>query len=336
MHYFFDYLLFLFKSLSLLAVVLLGFAGILALASKNKPKNRLKIIPLHEKYDELYLKLAKEVLSKKAFKAAVKKTEKAGKDLDSRPLCFVIPFTGDIRASTVDQLREAVTTVLSLATAKDKVIVLLESPGGVVNGYGLCAAQLARIRERNIPLTIIVDKVAASGGYLMAAVGNKILAAPFALIGSIGVLAQLPNFHRLLKHNHIDYEQLSAGEYKRTLTIFGENTHKGRAKMQEELEDIHTHFKDYIQHYRPQLDLAKVATGEYWLASQALELELVDGISTSDDYLMGLKDSHALFELRHEIPKTLIEKIVHGAHILVQDGLLLLRKKDTEPPLGML
>jgi serine protease SohB len=333
MHYFLDYLVFLLKSLSLLAVVLLGVAGILALASKNKPKSRLKIIPLHEKYNDLYLKLAKEVLSKKAFKNAVKKTEKADKDLDSRPYCFVIPFTGDIRASTVDQLREAVTTVLSLATPKDKVVILLESPGGVVNGYGLCAAQLARIRERNIPLTIIVDKVAASGGYLMAAVGNKILAAPFALVGSIGVLAQLPNFHRLLKHHHVDFEQLSAGEYKRTLTLFGENTHKGRDKMQQELEEIHTHFKEYIQHYRPQLDLAKVATGEYWLATQALQLELIDGISTSDDYLLALKDSHALFEIRHEMPKSLVEKIIHGAHILVLDGLMMLRKKDTEPPL---
>jgi serine protease SohB len=333
MPYFLDYLVFLLKSLSLLAVVLLGVAGILALASKNKPKNRLKIIPLHEKYNDLYLKLAKAVLSKKAFKSAVKKIEKSDKDLSSRPYCFVIPFTGDIRASTVDQLREAVTTVLSLAAPKDKVVILLESPGGVVNGYGLCAAQLARIRERNIPLTIIVDKVAASGGYLMAAVGTKILAAPFALIGSIGVVAQLPNFHRLLKHHHVDFEQLSAGEYKRTLTLFGENTHKGRDKMQQELEEIHTHFKDYIQHYRPQLDLAKVATGEYWLATQALELELIDGISTSDDYLLALKDSHALFEIRHEMPKTLVEKILHGAHILVQDSLMTLRKKDTEPPL---
>ncbi len=333
MHYFLEYLVFLFKSLSLLVVVLLGVAGIFSLASKNKPKNRLKIIPLHEKYNDLYLKLAKAVLSKKAFKSAAKKIEKSSKDLSARPYCFVIPFTGDIRASTVDQLREAVTAVLSLATAKDKVVILLESPGGVVNGYGLCAAQLARIRERSIPLTIIVDKVAASGGYLMAAVGNKILAAPFALIGSIGVLAQLPNFHRLLKHHHVDFEQLSAGEYKRTLTLFGENTHKGRDKMQEDLEEIHTHFKDYIQHYRPQLDLDKVATGEYWLATQALELQLVDGISTSDDYLLALKDSHALFEIRHEIPKTLVEKIIHGAHILVQDSLMMLRKKDTEPPL---
>lgn len=336
MHYFLDYFVFLFKCLSLLAIILLGFAGLLALASKNKPRNKLKIIPLHEKYDDLYLKLAKATLSKKAFKSAVKKTEKANKNIDSRPYCFVIPFTGDIRASTVDQLREAVTTVLTLATPKDKVVVLLESPGGIVNGYGLCAAQLARIRERNIPLTIIVDKVAASGGYLMAAVGNKILAAPFAIIGSIGVLAQLPNFHRLLKHHHVDFEQLSAGEYKRTLTLFGENTHKGREKMQQELEEIHTHFKDYIQQYRPQLDLAKVATGEYWLAKQALELALIDDISTSDDYLIALKDSHALFEIRHEMPRTLVDKIVHGAHALVFDGLMMLRKKDVESPVGLL
>lgn len=333
MPYFLDYIVFLLKSLSILAVILLGFAGILALAGKNRYKDKIKITPLHEKYNELHLKLAKQVLSKKLLKATIKRIEKPAKNSHKQPRCFVIPFTGDIRASTVHQLCEAVTMVLTLATPKDEVIITLESPGGVVNGYGLCAAQLARIRAHGIPLTIIVDKVAASGGYLMAAVGNKILAAPFSLVGSIGVLAQLPNFHRFLKHHHVDFEQLTAGEFKRTLTMFGENTRKGRDKMQQELEDINTHFKSYIQHYRPQLDLDKVATGEYWLGLQALDLGLIDGISTSDDYLLALKDSHTLFEIRHETPKPLIEKIIHGAQSLISDSLMTLRKKDTEPPL---
>lgn len=333
MPYFLDYIVFLLKALSILAVVLLGFAGIIALAGKNKHKDKIKITPLHEKYNELHLKLAKQVLSKKSFKTTVKNIEKSAKDKHQQPRCFVIPFMGDIRASTVAQLSEAVNMVLTLATPKDEIVVTLDSPGGVVNGYGLCAAQLARIRAQGIPLTIIVDKVAASGGYLMAALGNKILAAPFALVGSIGVLAQLPNFHRFLKHHNIDFEQLSAGEFKRTLTMFGENTHKGRDKMQQELEDIHSHFKSYIQHYRPQLDLAKVATGEYWLGLHALDLGLIDGISTSDDYLLSLKDSHALFEISHQRPKPLMEKVVQGAQNMIQECLMTLRKKDTEPPL---
>lgn len=333
MAYLLNYLLFLFKCLSILAVILVGFAGLLALSQKNKQKERLRILPLNEKYTELYLKLAKQILPNKEFKVAVKETKKANKELTSRPRCFVLPFNGDIRASHVKQLRESITAVLTLATPADEVIVTLESPGGAVNGYGLAAAQLARVRAQGIPLTVIVDKVAASGGYLMAAVANKILAAPFAIIGSIGVLAQLPNFHRFLKHHHIDFEQITAGEFKRTLSVFGENTKKGREKMQQELEEIHTHFKDYLQQYRPQLDLAQVATGEYWLGQQALALRLVDGISTSDDYLITLQGSHQLIEISHEIPKSWLEKMTQTASISIKEALLQWNKKSDDPTL---
>ncbi len=333
MHYFLDYLFFFLKGLSIVALLLLGFAGILALATKNKQKDKIKITSLHEKYHELQLKLAKQVSTKKTFKKILKKIEKSEKEKDRQPRCFVIPFNGDIRASTVEQLSQAITMVLSLATPKDEIVLNLESPGGAVNGYGLCAAQLARIRTQGIPLTVIVDKVAASGGYLMASVGNKILAAPFALIGSIGVIAQLPNFHRFLKHHHVDFEQVTAGEFKRTLTVFGENTDKGREKMQEDLEDIHRYFKDYVQQYRPQLDLAKVATGEYWLGLHALDLDLIDGISTSEDYLLSLKDSHALFEIRHQKPRAILDKILNGAENTLQNALMKLSQKSTEPPM---
>lgn len=332
MHYSLDYLFFLLKGVSIVALLLLGFAGIITLATKNKQKDKIKITSLHEKYHELQLKLAKKISTKTSFKKISKKIEKSEKEKDRQPRCFVIPFNGDIRASTVEQLSEAITMVLSLATPKDEIVLNLESPGGAVNGYGLCAAQLARIRTQGIPLTVVVDKVAASGGYLMASVGNKILAAPFALIGSIGVIAQLPNFHRFLKHHHVDFEQVTAGEFKRTLTVFGENTHKGREKMQEDLEDIHRYFKEYVQQYRPQLDLAKVATGEYWLGLHALDLNLIDGISTSEDYLLSLKDSHALFEIRHQKPRSFLDKILNGAENTLQNALLKLSQKNSEPP----
>jgi serine protease SohB len=200
---------------------------------------------------------------------------------------YVINFNGDMRASATENLRQEITAILSIADKdKDEVVVNLESPGGMVHGYGLAASQLARIRQHNLPLTICVDKVAASGGYMMACLANTIIAAPFAIIGSIGVVAQLPNFHRLLDKWDIDYEVLTAGEYKRTLTVFGENTDAGRQKFIADLEDTHTLFKEFVSDYRPSLDIEKVATGEHWYGKQALGLGLVDKLMTSDEYLL--------------------------------------------------
>ncbi|MGL4446495.1 MAG: protease SohB, partial [Shewanella sp.] len=195
--------------------------------------------------------------------------------------------------------------------------VNVESGGGMVHGYGLASSQLDRLRQANIPLTVCVDKVAASGGYMMACVANKIYAAPFAIVGSIGVVAQLPNFNRLLKKHEIDYEQHTAGDFKRTLTVFGENTDEGRQKFQQELEETHLLFKAFVSKYRPELDLAKVATGEHWYGQQALELGLIDAVSTSDDVLMALAGERAVYKLRYQIRKKLADKIAHGASLSV-------------------
>jgi serine protease SohB len=187
-----------------------------------------------------------------------------------------------------------------------------------VHAYGLAAAQLSRIREKKIPLTVTVDKVAASGGYLMACVANKILAAPFAIIGSIGVVVQMPNFHRLLKQKHVDFEQLTAGDYKRTLTMFGHNTEEGREKLQEEIEEIHHLFKDAIQANRPQIDIEKVSTGEHWLGTQAFSLRLVDKIETSDDYLVAKSEAANLYEISYETKKSLSQKLTAAANMAKQ------------------
>ena len=221
-----------------------------------------------------------------------------------------------MKASAVAALREEITTVLSVATTNDEVILRLESPGGVVHGYGLAAAQLMRIRARNIPLTITIDKVAASGGYMMACIANKILCSPFAIVGSIGVIVQLPNFHRLLKDKHIDFEQQTAGAFKRTLTVFGENTEEARDKLQHEIEDIHQLFKNLITDHRPQIDIQRIATGEHWLGQQALLLNLIDEIKTSDDYLFE-KSAHAqLFEVCYEVKKPLSNKLFAAANMV--------------------
>jgi serine protease SohB len=218
-------------------------------------------------------------IEKARKKAQAKKEKKA--DTRARPRVFVIHFRGDIKATAVASLREEVTAVLTSATPADEVLVCLENAGGLVHEHGLAASQLLRIKEKKIPLIVAVDKVAASGGYLMACVANRIIAAPFAVVGSIGVLAQLPNFHRLLDKHGIDFEQVKAGEFKRTLTLFGKNTEKERAKLKEEIEDTHQLFKNFVSQHRPDLDMTRVATGEHWYGARALELKSSSRVTTT-------------------------------------------------------
>lgn len=272
-----QYGLFLLKSLTVVLSFLLIFAGFFSMSRKPRPK--LEVTSLNEHYEHLASLMNKEVFGKKPPKKKKNKAEK-------RPSIYVLNFHGDMKASQVEQLREEITAILSTAKPGDEVIVCIDSPGGVVNSYGLAASQLQRIRDKNIPLTVSIDKIAASGGYLMACVANHIIAAPFAIIGSIGVVAQIPNFYRWLKKHDIDVEVLTAGEYKRTLTLFSENTEKGRKKVQEDLEKIHIAFRNYIAMNRGQLDMDKIATGEHWLAKDAFDLNLVDKLVTSDEYLL--------------------------------------------------
>ena len=223
---------------------------------------------------------------------------------------FVLDFKGDIQASAVEQLREEITLVLATAKAgKDRVVVRLESPGGMVHGYGLAAAQLVRLRDAGFHVTIVVDKVAASGGYMMACIASEIISAPFAILGSIGVVAQVPNFNRLLKQHNVDFELYTAGEYKRTVTMFGENTPEGKAKFEEELQQTHALFKHFVEKYRPQLNVEKVATGEHWDGQDALDLNLVDKLQTSDEYILGLLLQHDVYVISTRKRPTLGEKL---------------------------
>ncbi|MEO8401452.1 MAG: protease SohB [Gammaproteobacteria bacterium] len=316
--------LFVFTSKAIIIVVLalVLLLGIVAILSRGKEKLRGKISikNLNKKYLATQDALLEEILPKEKFKQHLKdqkKAEKAKKKLSesAQKNIYVLNFNGDIKASAVGALREEVTALLGVATTSDEVVVKIESGGGMVHAYGLAASQLLRIREENIPLTVIVDKVAASGGYMMAAVANKILAAPFAIIGSIGVIVQLPNFHRLLKEKKIDFEQLTAGDFKRTITLFGHNTEEGREKMLEEIEDIHQLFKNLIKEHRPEIDINKVATGEHWLGSQALDLKLVDGLKTSDDYLFSQSKNAQLYEVCFYTKKTFVEKFSSAASL---------------------
>ncbi|HQV24412.1 MAG TPA: protease SohB [Acinetobacter sp.] len=236
------------------------------------------------------------------------KEAKARKKNDQK--IFVLDFKGDIQASAADTLREEITLILATAKAgHDRVVVRLESPGGMVHGYGLAAAQLVRLRDAGFNLTICVDKVAASGGYMMACIANEIISAPFAVVGSIGVVAQVPNFNRLLKQHNVDFEMYTAGQYKRTVTMFGENTSEGKAKFEEELQQTHVLFKHFVEKYRPQLNVEKVATGEHWYGEDARTLNLVDKLQTSDEYLLSLLSQHDVYVINTRKRPTLGEKM---------------------------
>ena len=307
MNFLSQYGLFALKSFTMVVALLLLVAGVLSLGRSPKPK--LTITSLNEEAEETKRLMHKTVFGKKLKK---KKADKnTGKNF--KPALYVLDFNGDIKASQVEQLREEISAVLTIATPEDEIVVRVESPGGSVNGYGLAASQLQRIRDKKIPLTICIDKIAASGGYLMACIANHIIAAPFAIIGSIGVVAQMPNFHRLLKKNDIDVELLTAGEYKRTLTLFAENTDKGRKKFQDDLERIHMTFKDHVLAERPQLDINQVSTGEHWLAKDALDLRLIDALQTSDEYLNNKMTTFNVFKISIHAKQTLMAKLLKPA-----------------------
>lgn len=294
--------------ISILAVMLVAAI----LASRAAHHSELEIEPLHKKRKDVALFLKSFVLGKSEMKAEKKKAKAAEKAEDNESTekkVYVLEFEGDLHADAVESLREEITAVLQVATPKDEVVLKLESPGGVVHGYGLAASQLQRIRDRQIPLTICVDKVAASGGYMMACVGTRILAAPFAIVGSIGVLAQVPNFNKLLKKFDVDYKEYTAGEYKRTISLLGEIQPEGEKHFIERLGDTHQLFKSFVQRNRPQLDISKVATGDHWFGEEALTLGLIDQITTSDDYLMSFSEAVPVFSVRFEVKQSLQEKL---------------------------
>ena len=345
MEFFIEYGLFLAKVATFVVALGVVIALISAAGGKGRSKadkGHIEVTKLNDRFSQMseslkrvacdkaeIKRLAKEEKQRQKREAAERKKQKAkaGQDADGesparKKRVFVLNFHGDIKASATDHLREEISTLLSMAEAQDEVVVRLESGGGLVHSYGLASSQLARIRERHIPLTVCVDKVAASGGYMMACVADRILAAPFAVLGSIGVVAQLPNFNRVLKKNHIDFEMFTAGEYKRTVTMFGENTKKGREKFMDDLEDTHQLFKEFVCQSRPQVVIDKVATGEIWFGQRAKDVNLVDELKTSDEYLLSLSEKADIFELHYAQKKSLPEKLGVAAEGAV-DRLLL-------------
>ncbi len=328
LHGLMEYALFLAKVVTgVLAIiaVLLAISGVSR--RQRTPEGSLELKHLNGKFRQFRLQLQEQLLSGKALKKLYKDEKKADKAKEAahtadQAKVFVLRFEGDLRASAVAHLREEITALLQVARPEqDRVVLCLESPGGMVHGYGLAASQLQRLRQARLNLVVCVDKVAASGGYMMAALGDRIVAAPFAIVGSIGVVAQLPNINRLLKRHDIDIELHTAGAYKRTLTLLGENTEAGRRKFQEELEDTHVLFKEFVHEARPQVDVERVATGEHWYGQRALALGLIDEISTSDDYLSRQCEHAEVYELSFNLPQPWLQRLTGSLSAGMQQGL---------------
>lgn len=317
-----EYGLFLAKAVTTLVVIGLIIGMVVSAGQKSDP-SKLKLEKLNDKLDQAKKAIESQLLSKKALKAKNKEQKKAdkGKQDEDKGKVIVLEFKGDIKASASAQLKEEITALLSLDEPVKEVVVKVESPGGMVHEYGFAASQLDRIRARGIPLTVAVDKVAASGGYMMAVVADKIVAAPFAVLGSIGVVAQVPNFNRFLKKHDVDFEVHTAGEHKRTLTMFGENTDKAREKFKEDLQDIHTLFKQFVGEHRAQVDVDKVSNGDVWYGQRAIEQNLVDELMTSDEYLQKKCGEADVYSLTMQRKKGLKDKLSGGAESAISRGI---------------
>jgi serine protease SohB len=311
--------------LATFALVLLLIVVLVASSRRRGHAEGLVVEHLNRQFEDSADGLRLAIEGKGRYKKAVKARQKERKREDkarakaqsTKPRLYVLDFKGDLRASAVTSLREEVSAVLRVAKTGERVLLRLENSGGTVHEHGLAASQLTRLKRHGLTLLVAVDKVAASGGYLMACVADRLIAAPFAIVGSIGVLAQLPNFHRMLEEKGIDFEQVTAGRYKRTLTMFGENTDEGRAKLKEQVEEIHELFKNQIREHRPQVDIENVATGEHWYGVRALELKLVDEIKTSDDVLLEAASDHDLYHIAYKRRRKWQERFFGGAESLL-------------------
>ncbi|MCB9024880.1 MAG: protease SohB [Bdellovibrionaceae bacterium] len=324
MEHLIEFLIFFAKALVIIVGILAVIGFIISQSVKGSSSlPQLELEKINETIAHYADILRKNVFDRKAFKEHEKseKKKKKQKEKENKPKMYVVDFEGDIKASEVKNLCHEITTILNVATPKDEVVVRVTSPGGMVHTYGLAAAQLLRVRNAGVPLCVAVDKVAASGGYLMACTANKIIASPFAILGSIGVLAQVPNFHKLLKKHDIDYHEYTAGDYKRTISMFGEITDKGKEKFAEQIEDTHLLFKSFVKEHRPIVDIEKVGTGEPWFGQRALEHKLIDEIKTSDEYFFERANTHEIIKVRLSEKKKFGEKLAEQLRLAIVQAL---------------
>jgi serine protease SohB len=325
-----EYGLFLLQTLTVVVAIVLVIAVSSKMSGGDEAKGTIKVTDLSKKFAEqkqyvgTFVEAAlnsdqPSVLERLKNRLKKKSPKKSTAESAHQKLAVVLEFKGDMKASQVNGLREEVSAILLMDPIPDLVVLKLTSPGGLVHTYGLASSQLARLRDAGVESIACVDTVAASGGYMMAVCADRIVAAPFAVLGSIGVVAQIPNIYRFLKNRDVDVELHTAGANKRTLTLLGENTPEGRKKFKEDLEQTHDLFKAWIAERRPELDLDAVADGSIFYGTDALTKGLCDQIATSDDVLMTLNQDHHLIALKWHEKKSLAARLSREASAAITD-----------------
>lgn len=303
-----SYAIFFLKIITIIILLLTTIIICLILIT-NKDNNYIKIKNINKKYITLK-KLFLSKISKKIERKNLIKEE----NLTKTKNLFVLHFNGDINASDINNLKDILSIIILNKTHVDEVLIKLTSNGGIVTNYGLAASQLKRLKNENINLTISIDTIAASGGYMMACVANKIIASHFSIIGSIGVLGIIPNINKILTKNNIEIEYHTSGKYKKTLSIIGENTEIGRKKFIESLENTHFLFKNFVKENRSQINIEEIATGEYWYGVDALKLNLIDKIQTSDEYIIENLNNANIYEIKLSEKINIKNKIKENIH----------------------
>lgn len=207
----------------------------------------------------------------------------------------VLRFEGDTMATGRQDFARMVDEVLHNKERIQRVIVVVNSPGGGVSVYGQMFAGMERMRNAGVDVTACVDTYAASGGYLMSVPAQRIIAAPFAMVGSIGVVSEFMNFNKLLRRLGVEPMTITAGELKRTVTPLSEVTEENKAAYKAQLEAIHRQFIAVVKKYR-EVDADRVCTGNHWTAAESVELKLnlVDGLATSQEYLFEANQTEDL------------------------------------------
>ena len=299
--------------LAAMIAIVLVVPIIIGARSQRRREDEVKVTSLDDRFDLMEAQIRIATDGAKGAKAFLKARKKEAKQRDENAKrVYVIGFKGDPMASGHAAFARKITAALVAARPdKDEIVVSITSPGGIVSGYGLMAAQMQRVRRAGVELTACVDQVAASGGYMMAVAANRIVAAPFAVVGSIGVVAQVPNVSRLLKKIDVDYEELTAGEHKRPISVLAPISEEGREHFKTKLEETHVAFKDFVRENRPALNVEAVGDGDYWYATDALKLGLIDAIATSDEYLLAQRGKARLFVIDAPEKKTLM-KVLFG------------------------
>jgi serine protease SohB len=307
-----NYTIFFLKITTIIILLLLTLIMCLIII-KNKDNKYIKIKNINKKYITFKKLFLSEILKKTEKKQIIKNINEEEKITKTKNL-FILNFNGDINASDINNLKDILSVIILNKKYVDEVLIKLTSNGGIVTNYGLAATQLKRLKNENINLTISIDTIAASGGYMMACVANKIIASHFSIIGSIGVLGIIPNINKILNKNNIEIEYHTSGKYKKTLSIIGENTEIGRKKFIESLENTHFLFKNFVKENRSQINIEEIATGEYWYGIDALKLNLIDKIQTSDEYIMENLNTTQIYEIKLNEKTNIKNKIKEHIH----------------------